>query len=82
MQAVVISTVLVVMFVSFLLLTHRNFSFHLHSFSEIIPQSVCSRFGLAIGSAMVWPVQILIWAFVCPSLQFVSPVFLTKANFL
>ncbi|KAM0752900.1 DUF21-domain-containing protein [Meredithblackwellia eburnea MCA 4105] len=44
-QAVVISTVLVVIF------------------AEIIPQSVCSRFGLAIGASMVWPVQILIWIF-------------------
>lgn len=44
-QAVIVSTVLVVIF------------------SEIIPQSVCSTFGLAIGSAMVWPVQILIWTF-------------------
>ncbi|KAL8277315.1 hypothetical protein RQP46_010268 [Phenoliferia psychrophenolica] len=32
-------------------------------FSEIIPQSICSRFGLAIGSAMVGPVRVLIWCF-------------------
>ncbi|KAI5480581.1 f-box protein pof6 [Pseudohyphozyma bogoriensis] len=44
-QAVVISTVLVVIF------------------SEIIPQSVCSRFGLAIGSAMVFPTRCLIYIF-------------------
>ncbi|KAL8287495.1 hypothetical protein RQP46_003353 [Phenoliferia psychrophenolica] len=44
-QAVVISTVLVVIF------------------SEIIPQSVCSRFGLAIGSAMVTPVRVMIYCF-------------------
>ncbi|GAA94847.1 uncharacterized protein L969DRAFT_54980 [Mixia osmundae IAM 14324] len=44
-QAVVISTALIVIF------------------SEIIPQSVCSRFGLAIGARMVWPVQILIYIF-------------------
>ncbi|GAA5958090.1 hypothetical protein JCM21900_003583, partial [Sporobolomyces salmonicolor] len=42
-QAVVISTVLIVIF------------------SEIIPQSVCSRFGLQIGAAMVWPVRVLIY---------------------
>lgn len=44
-QAVVISTVLIVIF------------------AEIIPQSVCSRFGLAIGSAMVYPVRVLIFVF-------------------
>ncbi|GAA5907042.1 hypothetical protein JCM5296_006575 [Sporobolomyces johnsonii] len=42
-QAVVISTILIVIF------------------SEIIPQSVCSRFGLQIGAAMVWPVRVLIY---------------------
>ncbi|KAL7754120.1 cell agglutination protein Mam3 [Sorochytrium milnesiophthora] len=30
-------------------------------FGEIIPQSVCSRYGLAIGAKMVWPVKILMW---------------------
>ncbi|GAA5945069.1 uncharacterized protein JCM15063_001649 [Sporobolomyces koalae] len=30
-------------------------------FSEVIPQSVCSRFGLRIGAAMVIPVRILIY---------------------
>ncbi|GAA5913632.1 uncharacterized protein JCM6883_004029 [Sporobolomyces salmoneus] len=29
-------------------------------FAEVIPQSVCSRFGLQIGAAMVWPVRIMI----------------------
>ncbi|GAA5950519.1 hypothetical protein JCM3765_000516 [Sporobolomyces pararoseus] len=28
-------------------------------FAEVIPQSVCSRFGLQIGAAMVWPVRIM-----------------------
>ncbi|KAG2186983.1 hypothetical protein INT44_003211 [Umbelopsis vinacea] len=31
-------------------------------FSEIIPQAVCSRHGLAIGSFFAWPVRILIYA--------------------
>jgi len=32
-------------------------------FAEIIPQSVCSRFGLAVGSTMVIPVKCLIFVF-------------------
>ncbi|EKM54434.1 uncharacterized protein PHACADRAFT_123492 [Phanerochaete carnosa HHB-10118-sp] len=30
-------------------------------FSEIIPQSLCTRYGLAIGARMAWFVRILIW---------------------
>ncbi|EJU04628.1 DUF21-domain-containing protein, partial [Dacryopinax primogenitus] len=43
-QAVVVSTVLIVIF------------------SEIIPQSVCSRYGLVIGAVMAPYVRVLIWA--------------------
>lgn len=34
------------------------------SFSEIIPQSICTRYGLAIGANMAWFVRILIFALV------------------
>ncbi len=42
-QAVVISTALVVIF------------------AEIIPQSVCSRYGLLIGATMAKPVRVMMW---------------------
>ncbi|KAL7425285.1 hypothetical protein Q5752_000973 [Cryptotrichosporon argae] len=32
-------------------------------FSEIIPQSICSRYGLLIGATMAWPVRVLTWVF-------------------
>ena len=38
-----------------------------HSFSEILPQSLCTRYGLAIGANMAWFVQLLIYAIVSSS---------------
>ena len=35
-----------------------------YSFSEIIPQSLCTRYGLAIGAQMAWFVRLLIFAIV------------------
>ncbi|KAK0524002.1 hypothetical protein OC834_005696 [Tilletia horrida] len=30
-------------------------------FAELIPQSVCARYGLVVGAAMVWPTRIIIF---------------------
>ncbi|KAH9847079.1 DUF21-domain-containing protein [Lenzites betulinus] len=49
-QSVVVSTVLIVMYV-FL------------SFSEIIPQSLCTRYGLYFGAKMAGFVQVMLWTF-------------------
>ena len=38
-----------------------------YSFSEILPQSLCTRYGLAIGANMAWFVQLLIYAIVSSS---------------
>ncbi|KAI0665573.1 hypothetical protein C8Q78DRAFT_986223 [Trametes maxima] len=47
-QSVVVSTVLIVMYVN-------------PSFSEIIPQSLCTRYGLYFGAKMAGFVQVLLW---------------------
>ena len=31
-------------------------------FGEISPQAVCSRYGLEIGSALIWPIKLVMWA--------------------
>jgi CBS domain containing-hemolysin-like protein len=31
------------------------------AFGEVMPQAICSRFGLAVGANMVWLVKILMW---------------------
>lgn len=32
-------------------------------FAELIPQSVCARFGLEVGAYMAWPTRITMWIF-------------------
>ncbi|CAK9872484.1 unnamed protein product [Sphagnum jensenii] len=31
------------------------------AFGEVMPQAICSRFGLAVGANLVWLVKILMW---------------------
>lgn len=38
----------------------------LFSFAEIIPQSLCTRYGLYLGAKMAKPTQMLIYALVSP----------------
>lgn len=69
--SVVVSTALIVMY-EFLL----SFIFSIDSlttsssFSEIIPQSICTRHGLAIGAKMAWFVRILIYGLVSFSCRY------------
>lgn len=78
-QSVVVSTVLIVMCETRLMSSEHTLTVTSCSFSEIIPQSLCTRYGLAIGAQMAWLVKILIYTVVCPFELRIAPISL-KSN--